>query len=329
MKAAISLLAGLLMLPVLMITAAANVIGGDGGDGSGLGGGVEAAGPVPDIPAATLRLYRAAASRYRISWSVLAAIGKVECDHGRDPDPSCSQPGVENYAGAGGPMQFLAPTWATYKVDANHDGHADRWNSADAIFGAANYLRASGARTDVRRAIRAYNHSDAYVADVLQLAERYRREAAVATPPALQAVGGDAAALARAVLSNPRIGLRPEAVGDVRSGRIDGRLLAALLTLSQRYTIAGVGPFITGHGKYTISGSVSNHWAGRAVDIGTVNGQLVNDSNAAARAMALTIARLPAHIRPTEVGTPFGDITAPGFFNDQYHENHIHLGFDG
>ena len=323
MKAAIGLLAGLLMLPVLMIAAAASVIGG----GSGLGG-AEAGGAVADIPATELRLYRAAASHYRIPWSVLAAIGKAECDHGRDPDPSCSQPGAENYAGAGGPMQFLAPTWATYKVDADRDGDADRWNAADAIYGAANYLRASGARTDLRQAIWAYNHSDAYVADVLGIAERYRREAAAA-PPTQQAVEGDAAALARAVLSNDRIELRPEAAGDVRSGRIDGRLLAALLTLSQSFTIAGVGPFITGHSQYTTSGSVSNHWVGRGVDIGTVNGQLVRDFSPAARAMALATARLPVRIRPTEVGTPFGDISLPGFFNDAAHEDHLHFGFDG
>ena len=35
----------------------------------------------------------AAAQRYGLDWAVLAAIGKVECDHGRDPDPSCTQPG--------------------------------------------------------------------------------------------------------------------------------------------------------------------------------------------------------------------------------------------
>jgi hypothetical protein len=41
---------------------------------------------------------------------VLAAIGKVECDHGRNPHPACTQEGAVNFAGAGGPMQFLAAT---------------------------------------------------------------------------------------------------------------------------------------------------------------------------------------------------------------------------
>src|SRR5580692_4823585 len=61
-----------------------------------------------EIPAPYLQLYRQAASRYGLDWSILAGIGKVECDHGRDPDRSCSTRGAVNSAGAGGPMQFLA-----------------------------------------------------------------------------------------------------------------------------------------------------------------------------------------------------------------------------
>jgi hypothetical protein len=57
-----------------------------------------------DIPAGYLRLYRQAGARYGIPWSVLAAIGKVESDHGR-----VRLPGVRsrsNWAGACGPMQI-------------------------------------------------------------------------------------------------------------------------------------------------------------------------------------------------------------------------------
>jgi hypothetical protein len=42
---------------------------------------------VAEIPAQYLRLYCQAGGRYRIPWSVLAAIGKVESDHGRSPLP--------------------------------------------------------------------------------------------------------------------------------------------------------------------------------------------------------------------------------------------------
>ena len=59
---------------------------------------------VADIPPGFLLVYRQAGARYRIPWSVLAAIGKVESDHGR-----VRLPGVRsgsNWAGACGPMQI-------------------------------------------------------------------------------------------------------------------------------------------------------------------------------------------------------------------------------
>jgi cell wall-associated NlpC family hydrolase len=166
-----------LLLPVLVLAAASNAIGG----GSGL------AEPTPtalaDIPPQYLLLYERAGVAYGVPWPVLAGIGKVECDHGRSPNPACWQEGALNYAGAGGPMQFLAATWARYGVDANGDGRADRWDPADAIFGAANYLRASGAPADIAGAVFAYNHSRAYVDEVLRWASTYAAE-----------IGSDAAA---------------------------------------------------------------------------------------------------------------------------------------
>lgn len=126
-----------------------------------------------EIPPLYLRLYIAAAQRYGIDWAILAGIGKVECDHGRDPSPSCTREGAQNAAGAGGPMQFLASTWAEYGITADGNGHPDRWNPADAIYSAANYLRASGAPGDYSAAIYAYNHAWWYVEEVRSWAARY------------------------------------------------------------------------------------------------------------------------------------------------------------
>lgn len=127
-----------------------------------------------EIPARYLELYQQAASRYGLDWAILAGIGKVECDHGRDPDPSRKRVGAVNPAGAGGPMQFISSTWSRYGLDADGDGRADRWDPADAIYSAANYLRASGAPRDYGRAILAYNHAGWYVAEVESWAARYR-----------------------------------------------------------------------------------------------------------------------------------------------------------
>lgn len=127
-----------------------------------------------DIPARYLALYENAAQRFGVDWAILAAIGKVECDHGRDPDPSCTREGATNSAGAGGPMQFLAATWARYGLEVDGDGRADRWSQADAIYSAANYLHASGAPQDNEAAVFAYNHARWYVAEVLRWAALYR-----------------------------------------------------------------------------------------------------------------------------------------------------------
>ncbi|HEX3510523.1 MAG TPA: lytic transglycosylase domain-containing protein [Solirubrobacteraceae bacterium] len=153
-----------------------------GGVPAATGLGAEAAGaPTPlalgDIPASYLSLYQRAAARYGIDWAVLAGVGKVECDHGRDPDPSCTREGAVNAAGAGGPMQFIAATWARYGVDGDGDGRVDRWDPADAIFSAANYLHAAGAPGNTRAALLAYNHAGWYADDVEAWAARYRSEA--------------------------------------------------------------------------------------------------------------------------------------------------------
>jgi hypothetical protein len=64
-------------------------------------------------------------------------------------------------------MQFMPSTWKRYGVDANRDGVAEPANPIDAVFAAARYLRAAGAQRDLRGAVFAYNHSNAYVDSVL------------------------------------------------------------------------------------------------------------------------------------------------------------------
>ena len=128
---------------------------------------------VADIPPDYLVLYQEAGLGFGIPWQLLAGIGKVECDHGRDPQPACWKEGVENAAGAGGPMQFLAATWQQYGIAASGDGTPDRWNPADAIVSAANFLKQNGAQENIPAAVFAYNHSQAYVQQVLAWADLY------------------------------------------------------------------------------------------------------------------------------------------------------------
>ena len=170
--AAATLFAGLLFVPLLfgggrfLFSGAANCV-----DVSQAGAQPEAGGDAQAIPADYLALYKDAGEKYGIPWNVLAAVGKVETDHGRS-----NLPGVgsgENYAGAGGPMQFLAPTFKSFGVDGDKDGRKDRYDPKDAIPSAANYLKHSGAPDRMRSAIFAYNHSWDYVNLVLDWAKRY------------------------------------------------------------------------------------------------------------------------------------------------------------
>jgi len=126
---------------------------------------------VADIPAGYLRLYRTAGARHRLPWPVLAAIGKVESDHGRTRLPGVRS--GSNWAGACGPMQLgcvagskAGNAWARY-------GHGRPHDPANAIPAAARYLVDHGAHRHLDRAIFAYNHSRSYVAKVKAIARRY------------------------------------------------------------------------------------------------------------------------------------------------------------
>jgi hypothetical protein len=133
---------------------------------------------ITDIPAGYLGLYRQAARRCPgLSWAVLAAIGKLESDHGRG-----LLAGVRsgwNAAGAAGPMQFgigvgrAGNAWARYGGDFDHDGHPSVYDPGDAIPAAAGYLCDHGAPRRLDAALYAFNHSWAYVARVKRLARGY------------------------------------------------------------------------------------------------------------------------------------------------------------
>jgi len=275
---------------------------------------------VSDIPPDMLTIYQEAATTCPgLSWSVLAAIGSVETDHGRS-----TLPGVHsgaNFAGAQGPMQFMPETWAAYGVDGNGDGVKDVYNSADAVFGAANYLCANGAGEParLRNAIWHYNHSEAYIDDVLARAARYS-DAASLTPAS--------ATSAAALVDNPNLTLTDEARADLLAGVVDQRVVDYLASLVANHRIA-VSVFRTGHSQY-VAGTdrVSNHYYGRAVDIYEVDGVPVRASADGAHALAQQTLGSAPPLRPDEFGSPWADLGRhPGAFTDAAHWDHIHAGW--
>jgi hypothetical protein len=115
----------------------------------------------PPPPNTLLGYFQGAESRFGVPWQDLAAIEFVETRFGRVRGVSP--------AGARGPMQFLAATWARY-------GRGDINGARDAVFGAARYLVANGAPGHMPRALYHYNNSDDYVRAVEDYARRMRAD---------------------------------------------------------------------------------------------------------------------------------------------------------
>jgi membrane-bound lytic murein transglycosylase B len=174
------------------------------------------------IPQTALDAYENAATRAdaqypscKLPWPLLAGIGRVESDHGRyggavlysdgtssrrilgipldgsrsatitDTDHGALD-GDRIYDRAVGPMQFIPSTWASYGVDGNGDGKADPFNIFDAALAAARYLCVAGGDLSTMagqtRAVLAYNHSSAYLAEVTALERSYAAGAGVIVP---------------------------------------------------------------------------------------------------------------------------------------------------
>ena len=155
------------------------------GNGAATGAGAALPAALADIPANYLQLYQEAARACPgLSWAVLAGIGKIESNHGRSTLPGVSS--GSNYAGAGGPMQFLDPTFnsvvARHTIPPGGQNPPSRYNAHDAIYAAADYLCDNGARggANINGALWTYNHSQTYISQVLAQANRYYQAAVTA-----------------------------------------------------------------------------------------------------------------------------------------------------
>jgi transglycosylase-like protein with SLT domain len=166
------------------------------------------------IPASALAAYQRAETvinsadkACNLTWQLVAAIGRVESNHGRFggnalDDSGVAQPGIYGvalngtkrtsvirdtdagqldndtaYDRAVGPMQFIPSTWSVVGVDADNDGQRNPQDIDDAALATAVYLcsgdndlsTVSGQRASVYR----YNHSTSYVNLVLRIMNNY------------------------------------------------------------------------------------------------------------------------------------------------------------
>ena len=166
------------------------------------------------IPAAALEAYQRAAqvidaadTGCNIDWTLIAAIGRVESDHGRYggntlDSHGVSRPGIygipldgthgtqkvaDTDAGkydhdpqfdrAVGPMQFIPSTWSVVGVDGDGDGTRNPQDIDDAALATAVYLCSGkedlSTSAGQRSAVYRYNHSQDYVNLVLAIMRAY------------------------------------------------------------------------------------------------------------------------------------------------------------
>jgi hypothetical protein len=285
-----------------------------------------------DIPGNYLELYEAAGAKYGIDPWILAAIGSIETDHGRSTAPGVRS-GVNSYGCCAGPMQFSVvgspSTWDTYGVDGDGDGRKSPYDPADAIPAAARYLVAAGAPGDYHAAIFAYNHAIWYVNEVLAKADEYR-----SASPLPSTGGGNVpppSVTVPEILANPRITLTSLQRGDVKSGAMDPRVLAVLDQIGEHHSVV-VTAMKSDHSTYTVDGNVSNHSAGRAMDLGAVDGEVCRGIRTGRCAdLVRELAAMTGPLRSTELiycWDPDGPADPRGFARAD-HCDHIHVGWDG
>jgi membrane-bound lytic murein transglycosylase B len=182
------------------------------------------------IPSSALAAYQRAETvinsadkACNLTWQLVAAIGRVESNHGRFggnalDDQGVAQPGIFGKALNGksntsvirdtdagqldndaafdravGPMQFIPSTWSVVGVDADNDGQRNPQDIDDAALASAVYLcsgdndlsTVSGQRAAVYR----YNHSTSYVNLVLRIMNNYLAGDFMSVPDGTTAAG--------------------------------------------------------------------------------------------------------------------------------------------
>lgn len=182
------------------------------------------------IPSAALAAYQRAETvinsadkSCNLAWQLVAAIGRVESDHGRYggnalDDDGVATPGIYGIALNGkndtqsirdtdagqfdndgvwdravGPMQFIPSTWSVVGVDADGDSQRNPQDIDDAALATAVYLCSGGddLSTDSgrRAAVYRYNHSNSYVSLVLSIMDAYLEGDFMSIPNGTAAAG--------------------------------------------------------------------------------------------------------------------------------------------
>ena len=299
---------------------------------------------IATIPPDKLALYEHWGAHYNVPWQILAGIGRIESNHGRNP--RAYHP---HHRGVLGPMQFQAGsnraalrvdaqgnqgfggTWALYRAASGNPPY--RMDSADdqIAAAAAKVAADAGSARNWRGALLHYNYWRVYVRWVMQKAYLYgygsvcggHNKAAVTVGASREAnVSQDD------LLASRNLRFSANAAADIRGGVADVRLINLLDWISRRHSVY-VSVIKTGHAHY-VPGTKrpSNHWFGRAATITSVDGNQVREGSTTAKALWRSLLAAPAAVRMTELGAPWTTPTFPRSFSGSEEQASIHIGFD-
>ncbi len=272
---------------------------------------VGAAKPLPKLPTLT-RIDHAIAQRFvivgrrtHVSWTVLAAVARLESNFGAKPGLFVGRHLATQPTGNG--VEALA----TY-LHARHAG--------------ANPL----APLKAKKALTEYFGSARKAARAIDLAALY----GALGPFGLQhGVRAETARLQKRVLRDRRVHLTRAGRSDIRHGRVDPRVLVSLEYLANAFHKLGVSDLVSGGELFSRSGTVSAHLYGRAVDISSLHGVEVKGHQGPGTLTEQAIRRLlllPRSLRPRQV-ISLMDVDGPtgnrGSFALPDHYNRIQIDY--
>jgi hypothetical protein len=272
---------------------------------------VRAAKPLPVLPTLT-RVDHAIAQRFvtvgrrsHVSWTVLAAVARLESNFGTKPGLFAGRHLKTAPAGSG------VAALAAY-LHARHAG--------------SNPLSPLRAKT----ALTTYFGSARKAERAIDLAALY----GALGPFGLQhGVRAETARLQRRVLRDHRVHLTKDGRSDIRQGRVDPRVLVSLEYLANSFHKLGVSDLVSGGQLFSRSGAVSAHLYGRAADITSLHGVKVQGHQGPGTLTEQAIRRLlllPRSLRPRQV-ISLMDVDGPtgnrGSFALPDHYNRIQIDY--
>jgi hypothetical protein len=273
------------------------------------------------IPDDYMKAFQEAAGRYNLGqngvWA-LAAVARMESDFGKGMS--------KEQLSTAGPLGINEDNWKRYAVDGDGDGKVEHESPADSAATLARMIWAAG---DLRAGLFQHNHAEWYVDSVLADAQAMAGSCQVRTVAYSVELPGPTSApinWANVELSNQL------EMMDLKSGAIDPRILNILGMISQQHKIL-ITALRSDHPKYASSGNISNHYYGRAMDIGAIDGVSCTDvsPDGPCGTIARELGALPPGQEPTELiycFDPDGPANPNGFSLPD-HCNHVHVGFDG